>query len=287
MADEQEVSLQTSESDQSQGSSSEQVSLEVAPELAEAFPELNEMTPEERESPRVKGMLKNYMAKTREMAEIRKQAERAASVEEQYAMLTDAIKKDPDAVVRLFSPAKAQESQPAVTEQAPDNVYLQDPDMRAAVEYLAKQMLSTQQREIAAYKQRVDNLVTTQVTGTVSSQAAAFLKEHPEIDIPAKQLTDAAMQIGPALNLRPDDPQLMAYAVVRVLGGVDPIAAKAAAAKSKTFIEQTKKNAAETGTAVKSGSPAVSAPEVPDNLKDPSFRSRLVGLLEAKGAARK
>ena len=122
MADEQEVSLQTSDSDQSQGSSSEQVSqLEVAPELAEAFPELNDMTPEERESPRVKGMLKNYMAKTREMAEIRKQAERAASVEEQYAMLTDAIKKDPDAVVRLFSPAKAQESKPAAAEQVPDN----------------------------------------------------------------------------------------------------------------------------------------------------------------------
>ena len=243
----------------------------------------------EHERPVMVERLKQIDAKftpaMQEVAELRKVAEQYDMTPKQMAGLVQAIQSKPEVITQLFQQPQQQQA-PTEPAPPPDNVYLQDPDMRTAVEYLAKQMVKGQQEELGSYKSRVDALLSTFVTNAVEKQAEAFLTKHQEYGLSVDQLKQAALEIGPSLKLKPEDPRLMAFAAVHALGGLDPITEKAGAAKVQAYINQSKSNS-KVGTTVQSGAPANVAPDNSTSIKDPAFKRKLVGMLEAVENARR
>lgn len=240
----------------------------------------------EHERPVMVERLKQIDAKftpaMQEVAELRKVAEQYGMTPAQMANLVQAIQSRPEVITQLFQ----QPAAPAEPAPPEGNVYLQDPEMRIAVEHLAKQLLKGQQEELGAYKARVDALLSTFVTNAVEKQAESFLAKHQEYGLTVDQLKTAALEIGPALKMKPEDPRLMAFAAVHALGGLDPIAEKAGAAKVQAYINQSKSNS-RVGTTVQTGSPATKTEPPPKNFKDTGFRSKIVGLLDAMEAGKR
>jgi hypothetical protein len=213
---------------------------------------------------------------TQELSAFRKAT--AGMSPEQIGNLIQAIQANPHVATQLLNPQPSTPAEPDVS----GNVYLQDPDARAAMEHLNRPY----QERLTAQEQRVNALMANMAQEAIGRAAASFLDTHKEYGLTKEQLQAAALELGPALKMRPDDPTLIHLAAVKAAGGLDHIAEKAGAAKVQAYIDQSKGNS-RVGTTVQSGSPATMAPTPPKSLKDPSFRAKIVGLLEAADQARK
>jgi uncharacterized protein YukE len=242
----------------------------------------------EHERPVMVERLKQIDAKftpaMQEVAELRKVSEQYGMTPTQMANVVQALQANPEVLTQLFNPKPA-----APANAGPDlsnNVYLQDPDARAAIEHIAREMSKQSGEKQAAMEQRMNALLSNMAQETCGKAAASFLDTHKEYGLTPEKLRDAAMELGPALRLRPDDPKLMAMAAVHALGGVDTIAEKAGAAKVQAYIDQTKSNG-KVGTTVQGGPPPVTAPVPPKSVNDKGFKQSIMAALEAREASRK